>query len=434
MKKIIVFLVAICCILISCEKDGGRYCNVQKAINSLSNKESATSLTINGELTSEDIAIIADIRSQVPNIESITLSEATMIPDKAFAIKEGIAWGANTWLKSISCPNVTSIGQSSFARCLNLKSVSFPKLEKIDYNAFWTCESLMSIDLSKVTTIESEAFMACESLTTVSLPLIIELKDATFAGCKSLKSLDLPVVNSIKATALRACDALINLNLGSITAIAFDTENLDINTNNVDLVLEGEEAGNAVGNYWKGKVWKSITSTKSTIKKPIFGVAYWGCTMSYVKEVETRQLKTSTSTSLTYRDKNNGNISWHYAFDREGNFAWGETDYSYQYDHNPSLVTLPIREYQNEITSLINKFGTPTSKTEDIFAYDPNDMEDSEGHAYWFSKQIMNNFYNAYVEYQWITSDTKVTSRLSYYPNRTKDWGFSIISTYYPAK
>lgn len=417
--------------LSSCEKSDGdesKFCNVQKAINAVSDKMSAKTLTIDGELTKEDIAILYDIQSQLPQIENIILSSAAIIPEETFAKKEGIAWGANTWLKTVSAPNVTIIRQSAFARCLNLTSASFPKLETIDNSAFWTCESMASFDFSNVTSIGSEAFQACEKLNNVFLPKITELKRAVFAGCKSLESISLPIANIIDAEALYACHALEKMELGCTSEINFKPDNTYLETKKIDLVLEGVEASNAVGKIWKDVSWKSITSKNSNIKSPVFGVAYFGCTKAYVENNEEKRLYSGSGNRLVYRQ---GNTLWYYNFTSEGFFEWGMTEYSYQYDNNPALVTLPIREYQVEITQLINRFGQPTEKSEDIFAYDPEDQTDSEGHAYWFAKRIMNYGYK--VEYKWITTEASVTSTLGYYPDKTKAWGFTIKSTYYPA-
>lgn len=419
--------------LSSCEKIGGSEdagCNVQKAINAVPDKSTAKSLTIEGELTSEDLTVLFEIQSQLPKIENITLSTATSIPEKAFARKDGIAWGANTWLKSISAPNVTTIHQSAFARCLNLTSASFPKLETIDYAAFWSCESLTSFDFSNVAELGSEAFQACDKLNNVSLPKITELKDAVFSGCKALESLSLPVANVIDADALRSCDALVKLELGCTTDIDFSPKDTYLDTKNIDLALEGTEASKAVGKVWKDVTWKTISSNTGNIKSPVFGVAYFGCSKTFVKENETKSLTNEIGTQLIYKS---GNTLWYYTFSREGEFEWGKTDYSYQYDHNSSLVTLPIREFQSEVTRLTNQFGNPTSKNEDIFAYNPGDTTDLEGHAYWFAKRIMN-YSNVYVEYKWQTSEASITSTLSYYAGKTKAWGFTIKTTYYPAE
>lgn len=411
--------------LSSCEKSDGdesKFCNVQKAINAVSDKMSAKTLTINGELTKEDIAILYDIQSQLPQIENIILSSATIIPEGAFAGR------TNTWLKTIEAPKVTIIKQSAFAGCLNLTSASFSKLETIDYSAFMSCESITSFDFSNVTSIEKEAFRACERLKTVSLPKITELKNAVFAECRSLESVTLPIANIIDVSALRACYDLVKLELGCTSEINFKPVDANFDTKKIDLVLEGVEASNAVGKIWKDVSWKSITSKNSNIKSPVFGVAYFGCTKTYVENNEEKTLYGGSGNRLVYRQ---GNTLWYYNFTSEGFFEWGMTEYSYQYDNNPALVTLPIREYQVEITQLINRFGQPTEKSEDIFAYDPEDQTDSEGHAYWFAKRIMNYGYK--VEYKWITTEASVTSTLGYYPDKTKAWGFTIKSTYYPA-
>ena len=167
------------------------------------------------------------------------------------------------------------------------------------------------------------------------------------------------------------------------------------------------------------------------VKSPVFGVASWGSTIDYVKAKETGSIISSKTTQLCYHRSSR---YWYYNFSRDGGFIWGSTDYSYQFDLGyPELVTTPIRVYQNEISNYIKTYGQPISKNEDIFAYDPDDLTDLEGHAYWFAKRIMN-FTNVYVQYVFRTEDVVVTSTLSYYKRSDKyrPWGFSIITTFYP--
>lgn len=432
MKK--VFVYSMLCLLgiafSSCEKINDNFCSVQKAINAISDKESATTLTIEGELTSEDIRLISDIKSQLPKISTIVLTSATSIPDMTFAIKEGIAWKANTWLTSIKAPNVKSVGQSAFARCLNLKSVDMPSLESIDYAAFWSCETLESFNGAKLTNVESEAFQACDALKSFDAPLLKELKSSVFAGCKSMQSLSLAVADKIAKDAFRSCENLTTLVLGCTTAIDFDPSYLGSDTKRIDLTLEGVEASNAMGNYWKNAQWNSISSKTGQIKAPVFGVATWGSTKSFVEKAETKSLYGSTGSQLVYKS---GAEKWYYTFDREEKFIWGKTEFEYQYDHNSSLVTYPIREFQARLKTMISKYGEPVSKSQDIFSYDPDDTTDSEGHAYWFAKRLMNSS-NVYVEYKFKTNEVEVTSTLGYNPNKTKAWGFRIVTTYYPAE
>lgn len=247
---------------VACSKDGDdTKFGVQNAINAVSNKSTETTLNVTGELTVADLQVLKDIKSQLPMIENINLLTATTIPDQAFANKDGIAWGANTWLKRISAPNVTYIGQSAFARCLNLEKVEMPMLKKIDYAAFWTCESLKTIALNNVTDIEEEAFQACEALEFFEAPALLRLKPYVLSGCKDLKNVTLEIANEISANALNGCNSLIKLDLGCKTEIDFDTENLRIDTDNIDLVLAGVEATNASSrNTWKNKSWRSIIS------------------------------------------------------------------------------------------------------------------------------------------------------------------------------
>lgn len=68
--------------------------------------------------------------------------------------------------------DLTEVGDSAFANCLQLTSATFTKVTKVGEGAFFYCLSLESISLPEVKKIRASSFSACFSLESISMPKI----------------------------------------------------------------------------------------------------------------------------------------------------------------------------------------------------------------------------------------------------------------------
>lgn len=122
-----------------------------------------------------------------------------------------------TQLRSISAPQVTSIGEKTFQGCESLTTVSLPKATgSIGESAFQGCYALTTISLPKVTgDIGEYAFNACTALTIVNLPAAEgTIKQYAFQSCYALTTVNLPKAKGgIETSAFQSCYALTAISL-----------------------------------------------------------------------------------------------------------------------------------------------------------------------------------------------------------------------------
>lgn len=157
-------------------------------------------------------------KSTIPNsLKNVSITEATEIPDNAFANCDGIEY--------ISLPMGTvSIGNQAFYYCSSLKSINIPSgVESIGEHAFAECSSLTSISFpDTVVRMGDYIFQGCEKLTNVRLSNNIDtIPVAMFNVCYALTSISIPAsVTSIGDHAFGTCTSLMNIEiLGEIEEI-----------------------------------------------------------------------------------------------------------------------------------------------------------------------------------------------------------------------
>lgn len=64
----------------------------------------------------------------------------------------------NSGIREIDTPNVTSIGNKAFNKCVNLTSIDTPKVTKVGNDAFMDCTSLVSVNMPNLETLGTRAF------------------------------------------------------------------------------------------------------------------------------------------------------------------------------------------------------------------------------------------------------------------------------------
>ncbi len=223
----------------------GNITNAQPAISIGSDKKTLTvdskdvtfkSITQNlsaedliaGRLPIEDTWVIEDTEitsSQMIDIQikiynagrnndeiSLKFPYLTAIPDNFFN-------GSATWLVSIDCPEVTSIGSRAFENSSNLKEINFPNVTSIGSHAFHNT-AITEADFPEVNGVVGKgAFDGCTSLTSVNLPNATELDEAVFKGCSQLTTIELKSVTTVERYAFQNCILLASATLPKATTV-----------------------------------------------------------------------------------------------------------------------------------------------------------------------------------------------------------------------
>lgn len=114
-------------------------------------------------------------------------------------------------LSSIEVSNALSIGSNSFLSCINLSSVSFPNVNYVGDYAFEYCHRLSTIEVPNAESVSDHAFCYCSSLTSICLPNVTVLNNAVFLDDSGLQFIDASNVTSINKSAFNNCHSLISV-------------------------------------------------------------------------------------------------------------------------------------------------------------------------------------------------------------------------------
>jgi hypothetical protein len=141
-------------------------------------------------------------------------------------------------IKSITFPQVATIGNFLFQYCLSIESVIFPNECKVIKTAFAYCPNLKTAVFNGATSLESGCFAQCTNLELEKLPeTITSIKSSAFNSCSKITISEIPSgVTDIANYAFRNCTGLTSLTFKgiptSINAGAFDSCT-NLNTINV---------------------------------------------------------------------------------------------------------------------------------------------------------------------------------------------------------
>ena len=95
-------------------------------------------------------------------------------------------------------------------------SVTLADATEVPEKAFICCFALSSVTAEKVEVIGGWAFYACKSLTDIALPKANSIGESALYGNEALTSLTLPMVTKIGGNALATCNQLKNITFGSV--------------------------------------------------------------------------------------------------------------------------------------------------------------------------------------------------------------------------
>ena len=168
----------------------------------------------------------------------LTLSGVTAVPGNCFGIIESSETPEFhvKELKSISLPDVVTIGEGAFEQCRYLTSLYAPNVQSVGERAF-IATSLIAVELPEATTLGASAFYSCTALTSIKLPKV------TSVGRQALDVRDPDTELTIYLTA----DSDITLDKECFRAVD------DLLGEEVNLVLYTNKQSQVSGNTWTTK-------------------------------------------------------------------------------------------------------------------------------------------------------------------------------------
>lgn len=113
-------------------------------------------------------------------------------------------------ITSYSNDTLTSVGNYAFHSCSKLTTVSLPNATSIGTSSF-NASGITSIYIPKVTSITTQSFYMCNSLTEINMPSLKTIAAQGVRNCKLLARVDLGVTTSIGALSFDSCPALDTL-------------------------------------------------------------------------------------------------------------------------------------------------------------------------------------------------------------------------------
>ncbi|GEM_PF-3247413 len=149
------------------------------------------------------------------DLERVRFPNVTEIGKSAFGVADG--WYPK--VEHIDFPKLTTIGDKAFEGCKNLKTVSLPQVETIGIRAFNNCIALTELDLPELTKVSEETFQDCQSLRTVSIPKATAIDKKGFDRNYELAGIYMPVVETIGQSAFHTARKLEMVSLPSIKTI-----------------------------------------------------------------------------------------------------------------------------------------------------------------------------------------------------------------------
>ena len=168
----------------------------------------------------------------------LTLAGVTAVPGNCFGIIESSETPEFhvKELKSISLPDVVTIGEGAFEQCRYLTSLYAPNVQSVGERAF-IATSLIAVELPEATTLGAAAFYSCTALTSIKLPKV------TSVGRQALDVRDPDTELTIYLTA----DSDMTLDKECFRAVD------DLLGEEVNLVLHTNKQSQVSGNTWTTK-------------------------------------------------------------------------------------------------------------------------------------------------------------------------------------
>ena len=185
-------------------------------------KEKFDTIKINAveDFSYNDWNFVKVINNELPSLEHIIVTGdgVTQLEYQAFADDEN-----NTWLKTVSMPNLQTMESFAFQNCTSLIYADFPNVFQVDSFSFDECTNLEYINMPNVKMIDMYAFSNCKSLTNIYFPEVKMIMDNAFAGCSKLKDVYIPNALYIGDSGFEDCDSLENINMTGVEILDFNS-------------------------------------------------------------------------------------------------------------------------------------------------------------------------------------------------------------------
>ena len=163
---------------------------------------------VNGDHAVSDLKAYQGTESDVVIREKFLSYDVTAVESFAFFRNETIQT-----LSLYDATRLNSLGQCTFAGCVNLKAVEIPStVQTLGNSVFDGCTSLYEVRFrdGSAAQIPAQAFFECASLETVLFENdVTSIGNRAFSGCTSLEYVEIPKsVTTIAASAFDNCPAL----------------------------------------------------------------------------------------------------------------------------------------------------------------------------------------------------------------------------------
>ncbi len=183
MKKLLIFLLYIGCLLSSCDlfyNDVSGYLDTQEVLNDYVGADLVFRLLDDGTYS------ISGVGSQF----SGTLTIPEYHNGKLVVAIDSYAFKDNSRITAVYIFSNITIGKAAFQGCSNLKAFVSPHLQNsVSESMFESCTSLEVVDIgTHVTTINDSAFADCKKITSIIIPHTVDnISSSSFTACEMLK-------------------------------------------------------------------------------------------------------------------------------------------------------------------------------------------------------------------------------------------------------
>ncbi len=163
-------------------------------------------------------------------------------------------------LTAVTLPStLETLGDQSFANCVNLTEVVVPEGVTSIGSAFFGCSGLTTVTLpSSLVSLNQSTFYNCSSLTDVVLPEALEtIGSMAFSGCKALTALTIPAsLKTIGMMAFSGCTGIAAITSYAVVPPTAATYAFD----DVDKTIPVKVYEESVNDYKEAAEWKDFTN------------------------------------------------------------------------------------------------------------------------------------------------------------------------------
>ena len=153
-------------------------------------------------------------------IDGIISRTITEFKDDVVTNVSAYAFYNCTALTEVDLPNVTTVGKQAFVNCTALESVNMPLLTSSSGsqdNMVFANTAIKQIYFPLLTSTRANWFENCKNLVSADLPSVKSIAMGSFSGCESLVSVNLPEATTV--CGFKDCTSLVYLNAPKCTSL-----------------------------------------------------------------------------------------------------------------------------------------------------------------------------------------------------------------------